>query len=92
MTNCARHAEAKHISIDVAALGTELRLSVTDDGVGLRTTPRRKGLGLQGIDERVKELNGTMTISRREDRGTALVVSLPLPIHEPEAGLAGAVS
>jgi signal transduction histidine kinase len=92
MTNCARHAEAKHIEIDVAALDRELRLSVADDGVGLRAAPRRKGLGLRGIDERVKELNGTMTISRRGGGGTALVVSLPLPIHEPEAELAGAVS
>jgi signal transduction histidine kinase len=92
MTNCARHAEAKHIDIDVAALGPELRLSVADDGIGLPAAHHRKGLGLRGIDERVKELNGTMMISGRAGGGTALVVSLPLPMREHEPALAGAVS
>ena len=40
----------------------QLRLSVSDDGVGLDPRARRKGLGLRGIDERVKELDGTMTM------------------------------
>jgi signal transduction histidine kinase len=92
LTNCARHAEAKHIEIDVAAVGAELRLTVIDDGIGLSAAPRRKGLGLRGIDERVKELNGGMTISRRGGGGTALVVSLPLPIGEQEPERARAVS
>jgi signal transduction histidine kinase len=91
MTNCARHSEAKHVEIDVAVSGAELRLSIADDGIGLRAAPRGKGLGLRGIDERVKELNGIMTISRRAGGGTALVASLPLPIGEQEAELAGAV-
>jgi signal transduction histidine kinase len=91
LTNCARHAEAKHIEIEVAALGAELRLSVIDDGIGLRAAPRGKGLGLRGIDERVKELSGTMTISRRGGGGTALAVSLPLPTGEQETELARAV-
>jgi signal transduction histidine kinase len=92
MTNCARHARAKHIAIDLASLRAELRLSVSDDGIGVSAAPRRKGLGLRGIDERVRELNGTMSISRRRGGGTALVVALPLPIQEQEAELAGAVS
>jgi signal transduction histidine kinase len=92
MTNCARHAQAKHIEIDLASLRAELRLSVCDDGIGVSAVPRRKGLGLRGIDERVRELNGTMVISRRRGGGTALLVSLPLPIREQEAELAGAVS
>jgi signal transduction histidine kinase len=91
MTNCARHAEAKHIEVGIAARGRELQLSVSDDGIGVPTSPGRRGLGLRGIAERVKELNGTMAISRRASGGTELVVSLPLPmLGEPE--LAHAVS
>ena len=33
-----------------------------DDGIGFDPARRRDGLGLRGIDERVKELDGTMTI------------------------------
>jgi signal transduction histidine kinase len=91
MTNCVRHAEAKSIQIRVTADGDRLRLSVSDDGVGLDPAHRRKGLGLRGIDERVKELQGTMTISREPKRGTTLVVRLPLPIPVVEVPLARAV-
>jgi signal transduction histidine kinase len=90
MTNCVRHAEAKNIQVRVTADGDQLRLSVSDDGVGLDPVHRRKGLGLRGIDERVKELQGTMTISREPRRGTTLVVRLPLPPPVVEAPLARA--
>ena len=52
-----------------------LHVSVTDDGVGLDPASAANGLGLRGIEERVKELDGTMTIvagSRaRHDAGSS---------------------
>jgi signal transduction histidine kinase len=91
MTNCVRHAHAKTIQVGVAAEGDRLRVSVRDDGVGLDAGHRRKGLGLRGIDERVKELHGTMRLACEPGRGTNLVVHLPLPAHVlPEAPLARA--
>ena len=50
------------------------RVSVSDDGVGLDPAPRPNGLGLRGIDERVKELHGTMTIAAQPAGGTTLTV------------------
>jgi signal transduction histidine kinase len=88
MTNCVRHAQARNIEIGVMAEGDQLRVSVGDDGVGLDPAQRRKGLGLRGIDERVKELHGTMRILCEPGRGTRLVVHLPLPTHTMEAQLA----
>ena len=90
MTNCARHASAKSIRIEVTADEGQLRVSVNDNGVGLDPAHRRRGLGLRGIDERVKDLHGTMTISRGHDRGTTLIVHLPLPLSGMEAPLARA--
>ena len=84
MTNCVRHAQAGKIHVCVSAENGELRLSVSDDGVGFDPAHRRKGLGLRGIDERVKELQGTMTISRQTAGGTMLVVRLPLPVQRME--------
>jgi signal transduction histidine kinase len=90
MTNCVRHAQAKAIHIGVMTEGDRLRVSISDDGVGLDPAHRRKGLGLRGIDERVKELRGTMRISREPGGGTSLVVHLPLPSHVIEGPLARA--
>ena len=84
-TNCVRHAEAKKIQIRVSADGDQLRVQVSDDGRGLDERQRRRGLGLRGIDERVKELQGAMTISSAPLGGTTLSVSLPLPVRQPIA-------
>ena len=90
MTNCVRHADAKNIQVGVTTAEGQLRVSVSDDGVGLDPAYRRTGLGLLGIDERVKELHGTVTISPEAERGTTLAVRLPLPAPIMEAPLARA--
>ena len=84
-TNCVRHAEAKKIQIRVNAEGEQLRVRVSDDGRGLDPRQRRRGLGLRGIDERVKELHGTMTISSAPAGGTTVLVSLPIPARRSVA-------
>ena len=90
MTNCARHARASHIQIAVTAGKGQLRASVSDDGVGFDPAHPPQGLGLRGIDERVRELEGTLTISRDGRQGTMLMVKLPLPVPMLEAPLARA--
>ncbi len=92
MTNCVRHANAAHIRIVVAADKGHLRVSVSDDGIGFNPADRHRGLGLRGIDERVRELDGTLTISRNGRGGTMLFVRLPLPasmMETPFARVAG---
>jgi signal transduction histidine kinase len=92
LTNCVRHADAHNVAIDVTATAGELALSVRDDGVGLNPSHRGRGLGLIGIEERVKELHGTVVISPGGTQGTIVAVTLPLPIAVPEASLARAAS
>ena len=77
LTNCVRHAHAGHIQIMVTGSGNRLEVSVIDDGIGFDPARRRGGLGLRGIDERVKELNGVMTVSSPAGAGTALAIHLP---------------
>ena len=90
MTNCARHARASHIQIAVTADKGQLRASVSDDGIGFDPGHPPQGLGLRGIDERVRELQGSLTISRNARRGTTLLVKLPLPVALLEVPLARA--
>ena len=92
LTNCVRHAGAHHVAVDVRTSDRELQLSVSDDGVGLDPAHRGRGLGLIGIDERVKELQGTAIISTDGMRGTTVAVRLPLPAPVTEAPLARAAS
>jgi signal transduction histidine kinase len=84
LTNCARHARARSVQIDVTADADALSVVVADDGIGLDPQRRRTGLGLRGIEERVKELRGVMTIRGGVGRGTSLAFRLPLPIADQE--------
>ena len=90
LTNCVRHADAHQISVAVSTTQGELQLSVRDDGIGLHPSRRGRGLGLIGIEERVKELGGTVVISPNDKRGTVVAVRLPLPAVPSEAPLASA--
>jgi len=88
LTNCVRHANARRIQVGVVGHEDRLEASIVDDGVGLDITRPRTGLGLRGIEERVKELDGAMRISRAPDRGTVLSICVPLPAH-PNTARAG---
>jgi signal transduction histidine kinase len=90
LTNCVRHAKARTIKVNLAAGGGRLQASVSDDGSGFDTAARREGLGLRGIEERVKELDGTMTINSSVGSGTTIAIDLPVPMELTEARLARA--
>jgi signal transduction histidine kinase len=91
LTNCARHSRAQSIRIRVSADVEQLSVLVADDGVGLDPNRRRTGLGLRGIEERVKELRGVMTIRGDAGRGTTIAIRLPMPARA-ETPLARAAS
>jgi signal transduction histidine kinase len=81
LTNCVRHARARSIHVVVTGEVDHLDVSVTDDGIGFDVDSARRGagLGLRGIEERVKELQGRLTIGTGDGGGTRLAIRLPSP-------------
>jgi signal transduction histidine kinase len=55
-----------------------LRVTVQDDGRGFDST-RERGLGILGMEERVVQLGGTLTVDSGRGRGTTVSFELPLP-------------
>jgi signal transduction histidine kinase len=90
LTNCVRHAHAHAVQVSVTGGAGQLSVRVTDDGIGFDTARPRDGLGLRGIEERVKELHGTMTIDSSLRRGTTIAIELPLEAADIEVPLARA--
>jgi signal transduction histidine kinase len=90
LTNCVRHAQAERINVKVSGSNDNLAVSVSDDGVGLYPSRRTDGLGLRGIEERVRELDGVMTIRGSAGAGTTLTIRLPLPAETVEVARARA--
>jgi signal transduction histidine kinase len=88
LTNSVRHAKAHSIKVKVTSHEDGLHIFVTDDGIGFDPAGRHDGLGLRGLEERVKELDGDMTITSVMSQGTTITMHLPLPASMTEVQLA----
>ena len=77
LNNCSRHAQATTVQVSVRGEDGRILVNVTDDGSGFDPQLVR-GLGLLGMEERVRHLGGTFEIDSHPGRGTALRIALPL--------------
>jgi signal transduction histidine kinase len=77
LTNCARHAHAKSVRIELAPKNDFLVLAVSDDGRGISDNSNRRGFGILGMEERVREIGGQLAVSTREAGGTVVEVRIP---------------
>lgn len=76
VNNVRRHAQARTVDISLHVDDKRLRVSVTDDGLGLGPDVRA-GIGMHSIAERAAEVGGTARYDRTA-AGTRLNVLLPL--------------
>jgi len=77
LNNAARHAAARSVRITVRAAGDRVLFTVRDDGAGFDKKVVR-GLGLLGMEERVRSLGGRLKIESQPGRGTTISAELPL--------------
>jgi len=82
LANAVKHADASVAKVEVEAVGSDLRLSIWDDGRG-GADPAR-GSGLIGLKDRVEAQGGTISVVSPPDEGTRLHVSLPVDVAEDE--------
>jgi len=77
LNNAAAHASAKNARVSVTQVPERLEVEIKDDGRGF--DPQRvRGMGLLGMEERVKRLGGKLKIESRAGHGTRIVAELPL--------------
>lgn len=77
LQNVARHSAAQHARVAVKQPNGALSLTIEDDGKGF-DPKRTKGMGLLGMEERVKQLGGHLEVHSEPGKGTKLTVSLPV--------------
>jgi signal transduction histidine kinase len=84
LTNAAKHAGAKQISVVLWHDAETVHLSVADDGLGFdpqsqaSTLGCSKGMGLLSMQERIESLGGSLEIESQLGLGTCLVAHIPL--------------
>jgi signal transduction histidine kinase len=77
LTNVAKHARARLVTVRVRVEEYRLVAEVTDDGDGFEVDEVGRGFGLTGMRERVLITGGTLTIDS-SDAGTTVSAMLPL--------------
>jgi two-component system sensor histidine kinase DesK len=82
VTNIQRHSGANRARIELRSEQEAVCLEIRDDGRG---GVRARGNGLVGIEERVRNLGGTLQLESPPHRGTVLTVRLPLQREASEA-------
>jgi two-component system NarL family sensor kinase len=83
LTNVIRHADARHVAVELTVVPDRVELTVEDDGLGFDTEVMPPGrFGLIGMNERAKLLGGTMELCSCVDEGTSLTVTVPLKAGE----------
>lgn len=88
LTNVARHAEATQVDVAIRQTRVAVRLEIADNGKAFSLAQKEDSqnrLGLLGMQERVRLVNGAFHIDSREGKGTTIRVDLPLPINKKES-------
>jgi PAS domain S-box-containing protein len=78
LTNIARHAGARRVSVRLVRDETTVELRVRDDGVGFRPGANHRGLGLQGMRERAALLGGAVQLESAPGKGTMITARFPV--------------
>lgn len=84
LRNIGKHA--RHAAASMTLTGSEsgIRLSIEDTGPGGLTAG--KGLGLIGMKERARLVNGKLRVKSQPGKGTRVEVEIPLPHPASEVG------
>ena len=72
-----KHAEAKHVSLQIEQRDEKIILMIEDDGKGFDITTHKDGYGLHNLEARTKLLDGIMTIDSHPGKGTSVLIEIP---------------
>lgn len=78
LNNALKHAHATEIDVQINNYDDELVIVVEDNGSGFNQETVTKGLGLGNLESRVNLLRGEMEIDTSPNKGTSVMVHIPI--------------
>jgi len=84
LTNVIKHAKAEKVTVRLDSEGSNVRLTIQDDGVGFdpQALPRlatdEGGFGLFSVQERMADLGGSLEIDSSPGAGCTALLTLPV--------------
>ncbi len=80
INNAIKHSGASLLEISMKWTDQNLKVAVKDNGIGFTTGPKQKGVGLWNVNQRVKRLNGKISIGIPPIR-TGVEIYLDIPLN-----------
>ncbi|WP_240950638.1 PAS domain-containing sensor histidine kinase [Collimonas pratensis] len=83
LNNVSKHAHASQVEVILDIDEDRLALTVRDNGVGMSQErfENTSTHGLRGLNERATYLGGKVRFSAAKDKGTAVVIELPISVQ-----------
>ena len=78
LNNAVRHSGARNAKVVVERLEKSIVVRIIDDGRGFDPA-RSRGMGIVGMEERVKHLGGTFRVESQPGKGATVAADLPIP-------------
>jgi len=78
--NSVKHSRVRRVEVRLWGTSNEIHLAVSDAGAGFDSemAKQSRGLGLISMEERLKLLNGTLSIETQLKRGTTIHARVPI--------------
>jgi PAS domain S-box-containing protein len=91
LQNAVRHSGAQGFAVEVHGAQDGIRLTVSDSGIGFdwRHAINDRGLGLISMRERLRLVNGELSIQSEPGRGTTVLARVPLGHEDHSREIAG---
>ena len=86
MTNVLLHAQATRVEVALDFQADRLRLSVSDDGIGIPDERERRGHGLRNMDTNAQRMGGRLEVSPGIG-GAGTRITCVVPYHSDDGGL-----
>ena len=91
LQNATKHSGSRHFQVSLSGESHEIHLNVRDTGIGFdpAETMKGRGLGLTSMRERLKLVNGDLSIDSKLQSGTTIHARVPLNPKMKSTGAAG---
>jgi len=77
LQNCVKYSESSLIKLNFGVDGSELKISLEDDGVGFDSKRVKKGIGHKNINSRLSKIGGRWELESTPGEGTKILIFIP---------------
>lgn len=77
VNNALRHSFATEVRMSIQLENSRLKITITDNGVGITREPNKTSLGLENIRQRMAAIRGTCTIEQPDEAGLTIILEAP---------------